>query len=716
MASIGINGLGRIGKIVFLQLIESNANVVAVNIPEFDIHNIESYLRNDSVHTYDKSWEVNVINDHQFSINNKVINLLNSRDASQLNWKQYGINYVIDATGVYLTYDKAKEHDVDYLIMCSPAKDNTPSFMVNGNHNNYKGEKIVNNVSCTSNALIPVLKVLNDEYGIDNANFITIHSTTSSQQIVDTVKLKNRTGRSLFNNIIPHTTGASKSINKILPELDGKVHGTSVRVPVSNVSYIDLNINLNTDVELDDVLNTLDKYDFIEVNNDKFKTSIDYATTRCPSIIDKHACMTMQKQQFKLSIWYDNEWSYSAKVIELLNHMVQYNTEKNKEYEKKYFIENMDFTGKRVVLRLDWNIPIEGGNIQDYFRIESTLKTLSYIHKQDPAYILIVSHLGRPKCRENKNNFKTYINEINNLLQLNKLPNLNIVEHLESNDFYSQFDSQSDDSKLFLMDNIRFYEFETCTNKTNEYELFKDKYLKLGDVFINDAFACSHRDHLSITGPVKESKEWGYGYLIKKEVDCLTDIIQNVNNKKILAIMGGAKMDDKLPLLDNLSKKIDGIYIAGGNINSILKNEKYTKYINDIKSNKAEIYLMTDGLSSKDISITPKYNTVSNLEEDEYFFDIGMQSIVELAELIDKYDVIFWNGTLGVVENNLYNHGSIALINIMMSKNKKVIIGGGDTACFVNKFDHKFHYVSTGGGASLELLSYSKLIGLSNIL
>lgn len=703
MVCIGINGFGRIGKIVFLQLIQQNANIVAVNIPDFDITNIESYLKNDSIHKYDTTFDINIISNDRFSINGKTIILLNSRDAKKLNWREYGINYVIDATGVYLTYERAQDHNVDYFIMCAPAKDNTPSFMVYGNHNKYKGQRIVNNVSCTSNALIPILKILNDNYSIKEGNFITVHSTTSSQQSVDTVKFKNRTCRSLFNNIIPHTTGASKSINKILPELQGKIHGTSVRVPISNVSYIDLNVTLNHDVSFQELINKLKTYDCVEINESKFNTSSDFMTTNCPCIIDKEASMSMQKNQFKLSIWYDNEWSYSYKITQLLYHMIKYNSENNNLYEKQYFIDNLKFKNKRVVLRLDWNVPIQGGIIQDYFRIKSTIKTIKFILSQDPKYTIIVSHLGRPKNNEKQYSFNSYIEQINSYLKENNI-NIQSVIDLKTKTFQ--------DNKVYLLENIRFYKSETNKDDIN-YELDNHLYLNLGDIYINDAFASCHRDHMSITSPPKY--KWGYGYLIKKEIECLSDITNNINNKKILAIMGGAKMDDKLPLLDNLSTKVDGIYIAGGNINSILKSEKYTRYINGLNNNKANIYLMSDGLCSNDLESTPKYSTIYDLEEDKYFFDIGMQSIVKLTELIDEYDIIFWNGTLGVVENDLYKHGSVSLINILMSKNKKIIIGGGDTACFANKFNHNFYYVSTGGGASLEYLSFGKLTGLSHL-
>jgi glyceraldehyde 3-phosphate dehydrogenase len=706
MATIGINGFGRIGKIVFLQLIEKNANVVAINVPGFDINNMETYLKYDSNHNYNTDFNIKIISETKFLINSKLITLLNSRDAKNLNWKKYDINYVIDATGVYLTQEMAMEHNVEYLIMCAPAKDNTPSFMVNGNHEKYKGESIVNNVSCTSNALIPVLKILNNKYKIKDANFITIHSTTSSQQTVDTTKFKNRTSRSIFNNIIPHTTGASKSIYKILPELEGKIHGTSVRVPTSNVSLIDLNVSFDNDVDINSVLDHLKLFDHIVVDDNKYKISCDYNTTTCPSIIDKKACMQMQSNQVKISIWYDNEWSYSHKVVQLLEHMTKYNTNNDNSFKQHYFIKNKDFENKKVILRLDWNVPIFSNKIQDFFRIKSTIKTLKYILDKNPKYVLIVSHLGRPKNKDPELSFSNYMKEINEYLNKELKSTVKLLNTGISNETIEILDKSED--TLFLLENIRFNKEET--KKTETFDSVKELYLQLGDIYINDAFACSHRDHLSITSPMNVN--WGYGFLIEKEIKCLSDITNNIENKKILAIMGGAKMDDKLPLLDNLSKKIDGIYIAGGNINSILKDKKYQSYVNQLGNNKANIYLMEDGLSSVNLNSSPKYSTIYDLESHEYMYDIGMQSIVRLTNLIDEYDIIFWNGTLGVVENDLYKHGSVTLVKMLMSKNKKVIIGGGDTACFVNKFDHSFYYVSTGGGASLEYLSHSKLVGL----
>ena len=172
-------------------------------------------------------------------------------------------------------------------------------------------------------------------------------------------------------------------------------------------------------------------------------------------------------------------------------------------------------------------------------------------------------------------------------------------------------------------------------------------------------------------------------------------------------------MDDKIALLGELSKKIHGIYVGGGNINSIIKNDKYINYIEEIKNNKSEIYLMKDGLASSDLKEPGSYYNSKNLPENKNFFDIGMQSIIELNNIVQDYDIIFWNGTLGVVESDLYSYGSRTLLELLIKSGKKIIVGGGDTACFVNKYSHNFYYVSTGGGASIDYISNGILAGMN---
>jgi len=212
------------------------------------VSDIEKYLRTDSTHTYDQSaFKFVVLDDCTFSINDQIVFLLGERDAALLDWPKYDINYVIDATGVYLTTSKAQAHNVDYVIMCAPPKDTniTPQFVVNGNHEKYAGEAIVSNASCTTNCIVPVLRALLDNYDLKTSSFTTIHAATASQNVIDTNRFDERTCRSVLGNIIPHKTGASKSVANVLPDMKGKITGTSLRVPVQNVSIVDLNVQLS---------------------------------------------------------------------------------------------------------------------------------------------------------------------------------------------------------------------------------------------------------------------------------------------------------------------------------------------------------------------------------------------------------------------------------------------------------------------------------------
>ena len=706
MVYVGLNGFGRIGKSIFIQMLENKSlKIKAINVTNFDISNINSYLMYDSTHNYNLNWEIKVIDDISFSINGEVIYLFSERDASKINWKKFDdIDYVIDCTGAYLTQDSCKKHNVNYVIMCAPPKDNTPQFVANVNEMSYNGEKIISNASCTTNCITPVLGFLDNKYKIKKANFTTIHATTASQNTIDTKEFKNRTSRSILNNIIPHSTGASKSIKALLPNLDGKIHGTSLRVPVNNVSIVDLNVTIEKDIPINELVDEMEKSEYIKVNRNNL-VSCDFNTTSVPSIIDYNASLQLDKNEFKLMIWYDNEWSYSAQVIRLLSHIIKFNKEKNNLIHPN-FITNYKFYEKEVILRVDWNVPYDKNTfkINDDFRIVSSMKTINYILKQNPKRLVIISHLGRPKGNgyESSYSWSNFLNQIEGYF---KKPIKLLKDGLSENTIN---ELKKNSNLIYLLENVRFSKEET--NFDGGQNEICNIFNKLGNIFVNDAFGCLHRNHMSITG--FNGIEKTFGFLIQNEMQGLEVINKNINHDKILAIVGGGKMDDKIILLEKLSKKLDGIYISGGNINSIIKNKNYKKYIDDIKDNKSKIYKMNDGLAATDLSSDCTYYKVSDLPDDKYFFDIGMQSIIELNNIIQEYDIIFWNGTLGVVENDLYSYGSRTLLELLIKSGKKIIVGGGDTACFVNQYDHNFFYVSTGGGASIEFINNNSLIGL----
>ena len=243
---LGINGFGRIGKCVFLQALENkNIEICAINAVNLDVNEMEDYLKYDSCHKYDISdWEFKIISNDKFQFGEHQIKIFSSRDATDLEWKNYGCNYLIEATGSFLTTEKALLHDVDKVIMSAPPVDDTASFIFGANHLDYENQSVISASSCTTNCLAPFIKLINDNYTIKNCCFTTIHAATSSQFTVDGFKRSSRTKRSIFNNIIPHTTGASKAIVNIFPNLEWKITGNSVRVPISNCSLLDITLQI----------------------------------------------------------------------------------------------------------------------------------------------------------------------------------------------------------------------------------------------------------------------------------------------------------------------------------------------------------------------------------------------------------------------------------------------------------------------------------------
>ena len=330
MINVGINGLGRIGKCVLMQLLENKEfSISCINSTSLKMKDIEEYLLYDSSHHYNKKFTFKILSDIQFELNEHKIILFSDRDPNNLYWDDYGCEYIFDCTGAFLTTEKCSFHKAKYVILSAPAKDSTPTYIYGVNDDKYLGEKVVSGSSCTTNSLSPMLKLLNDKYTILDCVFTTIHAVTASQHTVDIPDKKVRTSRSILNNIIPHTTGASKSIYSVLPELTGLVNGTSLRVPVLNCSLIDVNIQLlNEDITMADIKETIlndDSYLRVFDINEKNLVSCDFVTTTTPTILDIKASMDLGKGKFKFMLWYDNEWSYSAQLIRLCKTMWDFN-------------------------------------------------------------------------------------------------------------------------------------------------------------------------------------------------------------------------------------------------------------------------------------------------------------------------------------------------------------------------------------------------------
>lgn len=738
MIGIGINGFGRIGKCCLLQLLnDTTCSVKCINSTALTINDIEDYLKYDSTHVkYDRNFKVEIVSSTCFKINHHVITLVADRNPKNIPWRSLGCDTVIEATGSFLTTNKCAQHDVDNVIITAPAKDDTPTYIYGVNHENYTGESVISASSCTSNCLAPILHLLSQEYGIKNSIFTTIHATTASQNTVDIANQKARTSRSIFNNIIPHSTGASSSVINVLPELRGKVFGTSVRVPVVNCSLLDLNVELDTittnmAVGLNEICKTIqnNKYygEVYDINHKKL-VSMDFATTETPCILDVKSCIDAGDGKFKLMLWYDNEWSYSTQIIRLTRHIAEYKTKQDNKSSQylpdtriltKHFIENMDLRNKKVVCRFDYNVPMTPDKqIIDDFRIASTVKTINYILEQSPKYVVLVSHLGRPKGSDASKSLRALIPTIEKHLQREVI----FLPHGVSEETIECLATQNAEFKsstpIYLLENIRFHPEETNydDNNDNIKNPITQLYGQLGNVFISDAFGCMHRKHMSIHAISKfRNCVYGYGYLVKKEIENIIHILNN--DKRKLAIIGGNKIKDKMPFVDLIKSIPNTTVFIGGKI--------ATEY--QITPADTNVHVMTDGYGNTELAENELRYYIPNIKISSTaphstlnVYDIGEDSLNIVFKLIDENDVVFWNGALGVIENSTYVQGSLKLINYLKAQtNKTVIIGGGDTATLIDKTatapttNNTNHiYVSTGGGALLEFIeNVSKLNG-----
>ena len=326
---IGINGFGRIGRLVFRAAIkDKNIEVVGIN-DLIETEYMSYMLRHDSTHgKFDGKVTVQGNN---LVVNGNKIRVTNEKDPSNLKWSEINAEYIVESTGLFLNKESAKGHlssGAKKVIMSAPSKDDTPMFVMGVNHLSYTSDMhFVSNASCTTNCLAPMAKVLNDNFGIISGLMTTVHAATASQKVVDGPSLKDwRGGRAAFSNIIPSSTGAAKAVGKVIPSLDGKLTGMAFRVPTVNVSVVDLTANLKTKTSYKEICSKMKNASENELKGIMGYTNEDVVSTDFigdsrTSIFDAGAGIMLNDTFVKIVGWYDNEWGYSSKVIELINHM-----------------------------------------------------------------------------------------------------------------------------------------------------------------------------------------------------------------------------------------------------------------------------------------------------------------------------------------------------------------------------------------------------------
>ena len=323
---VGINGFGRIGRNVLRAAVQNfgkDIQIVAINdLLEPDY--LAYMLRYDSVHGRFKG-EVSIENG-QLVVNGSRIRLTQERDPANLKWGDVGADVVIESTGLFLTKETAQKHldaGAKKVILSAPSKDDTPMFVYGVNDKTYAGQAIISNASCTTNCLAPVAKVLNDTFGIKRGLMTTVHATTATQKTVDGPSNKDwRGGRGILENIIPSSTGAAKAVGVVIPELNKKLTGMSFRVPTSDVSVIDLTVELVKEASYDDICNAMKAaadgpMKGVLGYTDEKVVSTDFRGEARTSVFDADAGIALDKTFVKVVAWYDNEWGYSNKVLEM---------------------------------------------------------------------------------------------------------------------------------------------------------------------------------------------------------------------------------------------------------------------------------------------------------------------------------------------------------------------------------------------------------------
>ncbi len=325
---VGINGFGRIGRLVFrASLTRNDIQVVAIN-DLLDVNYMAYMLKYDTVHGQFKG-EISV-KDGKLVVNGNEIRVSAEKDPANLKWNEVDAEYIVESTGLFLTKETAEKHiqaGARVVVLSAPSKDDTPMFVMGVNHTSYAGQTIVSNASCTTNCLAPITKVIHDNFGLLEGLMTTVHATTATQKTVDGPSAKDwRGGRAAAGNIIPSSTGAAKAVTKVIPELKGKLTGMSFRVPTLDVSVVDLTCRLEKSTTYDEIKAAMKNASENELKGilgytDEAVVSSDFIGDARTSIFDAEAGIMLNPNFVKIIAWYDNEMGYSNKVVDLISYI-----------------------------------------------------------------------------------------------------------------------------------------------------------------------------------------------------------------------------------------------------------------------------------------------------------------------------------------------------------------------------------------------------------
>ena len=759
MVNVAINGFGRIGRQVVSAMHERGVlgkeiNVVAAVDITTDADYFAYQLRYDSVHgkfkgeiKTEKSKPDLKENDTIVVDGCKIRCIMAPKDLALLPWKELGVDIVIESTGLYTESDLARGHlaaGAKKVLLTAPGKGaDVRTFVLGVNDEEYHPAKhhIVSNASCTTNCLAPVVHVLLKEgFGIETGLMTTIHAYTATQKTVDGPSKKDwRGGRAAALNIIPSSTGAAKAVGEVLPATKGKLTGMSFRVPTPDVSVVDLTFRTVKDTSIEEIdkalKNAAQTYlkGILGVATEEM-VSTDFIHDERSSIYDSKATLENnlkgEKRFFKVVSWYDNEWGYSVRVVDLTLKMAKLGFDAGVVLKT---VDDVNMKGKRVFMRVDFNVPMEQGKVTDDFRITSAIPTIKKA-LDSGAKVILASHLGRPAEKGFEAEFS--LKAAGEVLAKHLGKPVKFVPDCIGDETLKTVNAMKD-GEVALLENLRFYKGEAAND-----EKFSLQLAALADLYVNDAFGTSHRDAASMTGVPRALKSGVAGYLVKKEVEVINQALKNPG-RPFVAVLGGAKVSDKVFVVKNLLSLVDEVLVGGAMAYTFMKaagidvgSSKYETVVVDkkgaekpvlkmaqeildlAKAKGKTIVLPIDHVVAQKIEAGAPTKVVDKIEQGWMGVDIGPKTRELFAKKLLGAKCAFWNGPMGIFEMKGFDEGTLQIAKLfaeITGKGATTIVGGGDSAAAIRQmgYDTKVTHVSTGGGAALEMFEGKFLPGIA---
>ena len=707
---VGINGFGRIGRNLFRAANERGADIdfVAVN----DLGSLDTMahlLKYDSIlGILPQSIKATK---GAIKVDDDEIQVLSVRNPAELPWGDLGVDLVVESTGLFTAREKAAVHldaGAPLVVVSAPSAGADGTFVMGVNHTTFdpKVHKVVSNASCTTNCFVPMVKVLDDAFGVEQGLMTTIHAYTGDQQLVDGPHSDLRRARGAAINIVPTSTGAARATSLVLESMKGKLDGTSLRVPVPTGSVTDFNAILSKEASVAEINAAFAKAartgplkGIVRYTEDPIVSS-DIQGDPHSCIFDSELTMSMGKL-VKVLGWYDNEWGYSNRMVDFMLYAGKKVGSKIARQEVSAHVPTLEdleaalgsLDGKRILVRTDFNVPLERDGdtvtISDDFRIRAALPTIEWLRERGAA-VVTASHLGRPKgTPDPKYSMDAVRNRLGELA-----PGVELLENLR----YDPGEEGNDDA-------------------------FARKLVDGVDGYVNDAFGASHRAHASIVGPPKYVPS-AAGRLLQREVEVLLGM-RNKPARPFVAVLGGAKVSDKLGVIDALLETVDALAIGGamcftflaaqGNPigDSLFEPDQVDTCKRILAAAAKPIHLPSDIVGLDANGMVQTYGT--RLPDGAKGLDIGPGSAAAFGDVVMDARTVFWNGPMGMFEDDRFAMGTRAVAQAVADTKAFTVVGGGDSAAALAEFGlaDDVDHVSTGGGASLELLELGDLPGLA---